>query len=144
MPHPVTLEVVRNALIAYSNEMATVLVRTAYNMMIFEVHDYCTGIVDVEGNIISQNTGGLPIFLADLGGSEKLSKSGAADDFRSLVISSGGEEISRITWAEYYQHRQRLQESLNINVGLFALQRCIEKLISRDELRAQVSVVNCH
>jgi hypothetical protein len=29
-------------------------------------------------------------------------------------------------------------------VGLFALQRCIEKLISRDELRAQVSVVNCH
>ena len=67
MPHPVTLEVVRNALIAYSNEMATVLVRTAYNMMIFEVHDYCTGIVDVEGNIISQNTGGLPIFLADLG-----------------------------------------------------------------------------
>jgi len=77
------------------------------------------------------------LFLADLGGSEKLSKSGAADDFRSLVISSGGEEISRITWAEYYQHRQRLQESLNINVGLFALQRCIEKLISRDELRAQ-------
>ena len=31
------------------------------------MHDYCTGIVDVEGNIISQNTGGLPIFLADLG-----------------------------------------------------------------------------
>ncbi len=65
--NPVTLEVVRNALVAYANEMATVLVRTAYNMMIFEVHDYCTGIVDVEGNIISQNTGGLPIFLADLG-----------------------------------------------------------------------------
>jgi len=64
---PVTLEVVRSALIAYANEMATVLVRTAYNMMIFEVHDYCTGIVDTEGNIISQNTGGLPIFLADLG-----------------------------------------------------------------------------
>jgi N-methylhydantoinase B len=67
MINPVTLEVVRNALVAYANEMATVLVRTAYNMMIFEVHDYCTGIVDTEGNIISQNTGGLPIFLADLG-----------------------------------------------------------------------------
>jgi len=67
MIDPVTLEVVRNALVAYADEMATVLVRSAYNMMIFEVHDYCTGIVDIEGNIISQNTGGLPIFLADLG-----------------------------------------------------------------------------
>ena len=77
------------------------------------------------------------LFLADLGGSEKLTKSGAADDFRSLVVTSGGEEISRISWAEYYQHRARLQESLNINVGLYALQRCIEGLIRRDELRAQ-------
>jgi len=76
------------------------------------------------------------LFLADLGGSEKLSKSGAADDFKSLVITSGGDEISRITWAEYYQHRARLQESLNINVGLYALQRCIEGLVQRDSLRA--------
>lgn len=65
--NPITLEVVRNALVAHANEMATVLCRTAYNMMIFEVHDYCAGIVDLEGNIIAQNTGGLPIFLADLG-----------------------------------------------------------------------------
>lgn len=65
--NPITLEVVRNALIAYADEMATVLCRTAYNMMIFEVRDYCVGIVDPEGRIIAQNTGGLPIFLADLG-----------------------------------------------------------------------------
>ena len=65
--NPITLEVVRNALVAYADEMATVLCRTAYNMMIFEVRDYCVGIVDPEGNIITQNTGGLPIFLADLG-----------------------------------------------------------------------------
>lgn len=65
--NPITLEVVRSALVAFSDEMATVLCRTAYNMMIFEVRDYCVGIVDPEGNIIAQNTGGLPIFLADLG-----------------------------------------------------------------------------
>jgi len=65
--NPITLEVVRNALIAYADEMASVLCRTAYNMMIFEVRDYCVGIVDPEGQIIAQNTGGLPIFLADLG-----------------------------------------------------------------------------
>jgi N-methylhydantoinase B len=31
------------------------------------VRDYCVGIVDPEGNILSQNFGALPIFLADLG-----------------------------------------------------------------------------
>ncbi len=64
---PITLEVVRNALVAYADEMATVLCKTAYNMMIYEVRDYCVGIVDPDGNIIAQNTGGLPIFLSDLG-----------------------------------------------------------------------------
>ena len=33
------------------------------------------------------------LFLADLGGSEKLTKSQAADDFKSLVVTSGGEEV---------------------------------------------------
>ena len=64
---PVTLEVIRNALPAISNEMAADLQRTSYNMMIYEVRDYCVGIVDPDGNILSQNFGALPIFLADLG-----------------------------------------------------------------------------
>ena len=38
--------------------------------------------------------------------------------------------MSRIGWVEYYRHRQRLQESLNINVGLYALQRCVEALLA--------------
>jgi N-methylhydantoinase B len=71
MPHPVvnpiTVEVVRNGLAHIANEMATVLRKTSYNMMIYEVRDYCVGIVDPEGNILSQNFGALPIFLADLG-----------------------------------------------------------------------------
>ena len=50
--------------------------------------------------------------------------------------------MSRITWAEYYAHRGRLQESLNINVGLYALQRCIECLIQRDKLRAEGRAVH--
>ena len=64
---PVTLEVIRNALPAISNEMSYDLQRTSYNMMIYEVRDYCVGIVDPDGNILSQNFGALPIFLADLG-----------------------------------------------------------------------------
>lgn len=64
---PVTLEVVRHGLVAYADEMAAALRRTAYNPMIFEVQDYCVGIIDNDGGLIAQNLGGLPIFLADLG-----------------------------------------------------------------------------
>ena len=64
---PITVEVVRNAVNAYADEMATALCKSAYNMMIYEVRDFCCGLVDGEGQMISQNQGGLPIFLADLG-----------------------------------------------------------------------------
>ena len=81
------------------------------------------------------------LILADLGGSEKLSRTDVAADFRAPVIMVGDEEVSRISWAEYYQRRVKLQESLNINVGLYALQRCIEALIHRDAAaRAGVSI----
>lgn len=64
---PITIEVVRNAVVAYGDEMADVLSKSAYNMMIYEVRDYCCGLIDTAGRMISQNRGGLPIFLADLG-----------------------------------------------------------------------------
>lgn len=63
----VTLEVIRNALPAITNEMSYVLQRTSYNMMIYEVRDYCCGLIDTEGNLLSQNTGGVSHFVADLG-----------------------------------------------------------------------------
>ncbi len=64
---PITVEIIRCALRAAANEMSAVLKKTAYNMMIYEVQDYCVGIVDDEGRTMSQNEGALPIFLADLG-----------------------------------------------------------------------------
>ena len=64
---PVTLEVIRNALPAVANEMAADLQRTSYNMMIYEVRDYCTALLDPEGELISQNVGGVSHFVADLG-----------------------------------------------------------------------------
>ena len=64
---PVTLEVVRNALPAISNEMAVDLQRTSYNMMIYEVRDFCTALVNVKGELVSQNVGGVSHFVADLG-----------------------------------------------------------------------------
>jgi N-methylhydantoinase B len=64
---PVTLEVIRNALPAISNEMSADLQRTSYNMMIYEVRDYCTALVNPKGELVSQNVGGVSHFIADLG-----------------------------------------------------------------------------
>jgi N-methylhydantoinase B len=64
---PVTLEVIRAALPAVSNEMAVDLQRTSYNMIIYEVRDFCTALVDPTGRLVSQNVGGVSHFIADLG-----------------------------------------------------------------------------
>src|SRR5215472_16266702 len=64
---PVTLEVIRNALPAVANEMAVDLQRTSHNMMIYEVRDFCTALVNTAGELICQNVGGVSHFVADLG-----------------------------------------------------------------------------
>jgi N-methylhydantoinase B len=64
---PITVEIIRCALRAAANEMSAVLKKTAYNMMIYEVQDYCVALLDHQGRTMSQNEGALPIFLADLG-----------------------------------------------------------------------------
>src|ERR1044072_5049948 len=64
---PVTLEVIRNALPAIANEMAADLQRTSYNMMIYEVRDFCTAVLAPDGGLVSQNVGGVSHFVADLG-----------------------------------------------------------------------------
>lgn len=64
---PVTLEIMRNTLPAIANEMAADLKRTSYNMMIYEVCDFCTALLDAKGRLIAQNVGGVSHFVADLG-----------------------------------------------------------------------------
>src|ERR1700685_2302445 len=64
---PVTLEVIRNVLPSIADEMAADVHRTSYNMMIYEVRDFCTALVAPDGALISQNVGGVSHFVADLG-----------------------------------------------------------------------------
>jgi len=64
---PVTLEVIRNAMPAIANEMAADLQRTSYNMMIYEVRDFCTALINPKAELLSQNVGGVSHFVADLG-----------------------------------------------------------------------------
>jgi len=62
---PITLEVVRNAMIAASQEIRITIERTAYSTVLHEVVDFSCGIFDTKPNLIAE-TSGLPIFLANL------------------------------------------------------------------------------
>jgi len=63
----ITFEVVDFLLRAIASELETNLTRTSYSLMIYEYKDFAVGIVAADGQLICQGTGGLPIFLADIG-----------------------------------------------------------------------------
>ena len=50
---PITLEVVQNGLSAIADEMALVIMRTAYSTIVRDSMDYSTGICDREGRIVA-------------------------------------------------------------------------------------------
>ena len=64
---PVTLEIVRNLLIAILDEGEINLSRTAFSPIIYEVKDYCVGLLDAHCRTIAQSRGGITTFMADLG-----------------------------------------------------------------------------
>src|SRR5688500_19655282 len=59
---PITAEIVRNGLVAITDEMKTNLMRTAYNMIIYENLDFTGGLFDADGNTVSIGLG-LPMFI---------------------------------------------------------------------------------
>ena len=65
MVDPVTLEVIRHGVIAIANQIDANITRTAFSPFIYEYKDYAVGLLDAEGRLIAQNSGGMPIFVAD-------------------------------------------------------------------------------
>jgi N-methylhydantoinase B len=61
----ITAEIIRNALIAITNEMKTNLMRTAYNPIIYESLDFTVGLFDAQGETTSIGLG-LPMFIRGL------------------------------------------------------------------------------
>ena len=59
---PVITEIIRNGLVAITEEMKTNLMRTAYNMIIYEALDFTVGLLDADGNTLSIGLG-LPMFI---------------------------------------------------------------------------------
>src|SRR2546423_15675138 len=58
----VLTEIVRNGLIAVTEEMKTNLMRTAYNMIVYEALDFTVGLYTAEGETVSIGLG-LPSFI---------------------------------------------------------------------------------
>ena len=59
---PVIVEIVRNGVVAVTEEMKTNLMRTAYNMIIYEALDFTVGLFTARGETISIGLG-LPMFI---------------------------------------------------------------------------------
>ncbi len=59
---PVAVELVRNGLVAATEEMKSVLMRTSYNMIIYEALDFTVGLFDATGQTLSIGLG-LPTFI---------------------------------------------------------------------------------
>ena len=62
---PITLEVIRNRLIAASRDIRRTVEWAAYSPILYEVIDFSCAVLDAEANLVAE-TPGLPIFLANL------------------------------------------------------------------------------
>jgi N-methylhydantoinase B len=60
--NPVVTEIIRHGLVAITEEMKINLMRTAYNMIIYEALDFTVGVFDAKGNTVSIGLG-LPMFI---------------------------------------------------------------------------------
>ncbi len=66
----VVTEIIRNGMVATTEEMKSNLMRTAYNMIIYEALDFTVGIFDREGNTVSIGIG-LPMFIRGMSNTVK-------------------------------------------------------------------------
>lgn len=57
MTDPITIEIIRHGLLAACDEMAVNLCRTAYNTVVYEIHDYGVGLHDRNGDVVADAPG---------------------------------------------------------------------------------------
>ena len=62
---PITLEVIRCGVVSITNQIDANITRTAFSSYVYEYKDFAVGLVDVNGQLVAQSTGGMPPFVAD-------------------------------------------------------------------------------
>ena len=111
---PVTVEIVRNGLIAVTEEMKTNLTRTAYNLIVYEALDFTVGLFTPEGDTISIGLG-LPMFIRGMAEAVKakirhFSKEGIQPG-DILITNDGyitGSHLNHVTLTMPYFHTGKL------------------------------------
>jgi N-methylhydantoinase B len=78
---PVVTEIIRNGLVAITEQMKTNLMRTACSMIIYEAQDFTVGLFDTEGETVSIGIG-LPMFIR-----------GMSDTVKAMIGHFGYERI---------------------------------------------------
>jgi N-methylhydantoinase B len=110
---PVITEIVRNGLIAATEEMKTNLMRTAYNMIIYEALDFTVGLFDVEGNTISIGLG-LPMFIRGMSETVKAKIAHFKDDLEpgDILLTNDayitGSHLNHMTFTVPIFHEEEL------------------------------------
>ena len=72
MVDAITTEIIRHGLLAAAEEIARNLCRTAYNTVVYEVHDYGIGLHDANGDVVA-DTPGVAVFTRGNDAGVKLS-----------------------------------------------------------------------
>jgi N-methylhydantoinase B len=111
---PVLTEIVRNAVLAVTEEMKTNLMRTAYNMIIYEALDFTVGLYTAEGETVSIGLG-LPMFIRGMAETvkAKLRHFGAANLRPGDILVTNdayttGSHLNHFTFSVPVFHRGKL------------------------------------
>ena len=92
---PVVTEIVRNGVIAVTEEMKTNLMRTAYNIIIYEALDFTTGLFTPRGETISIGIG-LPMFIRGMAETVKAKIKHFGAGRTALITRPGGTMVLRL------------------------------------------------
>src|ERR1700729_1280368 len=62
---PITLAVIRYGVVSIADQIDANITRTAFSPYVYEYKDFAVGLVNTEGHMVAQSTGGMPPFVAD-------------------------------------------------------------------------------
>ena len=101
MVDPITLEIVRNQLLAAADDMRVGMVRSAFTPIIYEAGDCAVALLDEHADVLAQSSG-LPMFLGNLEQAVKASVElrGGPTRFATATPSASTTPTSRApTWS---------------------------------------------
>src|SRR5215218_4397628 len=111
---PVTVEIIRNGLLAVTEEMKTNLTRTAYNLIIYEALDFTVGLFTAKGETVSIGLG-LPMFIRGMAETVKAKIAKFGDDIHPgdvLVTNDAyttGSHLNHFTFTMPVFHEGKLE-----------------------------------